>query len=47
MMAQVSAQFGFFPAIISGTEPMVTDVIFTDNYEEEHRTPARFRFIRA
>jgi hypothetical protein len=46
-MAQVTADLIFFPSIISSTGPLVADVIFTDNYEEEHRVPSRFRFIRA
>jgi hypothetical protein len=46
-MAQVTATLFFFPPIISGTDPLVADVIFTDNYEKEHRVKSTFRFIRA
>lgn len=46
-MAQVTADLVFFPPIISSTGPLVADVIFTDNYEEEYRVPSRFRFIHA
>jgi hypothetical protein len=46
-MAQVTVNFMCSPPIISGTEPLIVDVIFTDNYEREHRVPSRFRYIRA
>jgi hypothetical protein len=46
-MGRVSADLFFFPAIISGNDPLVADIIFTDNYEKEHRVPSRFRYIRA
>jgi|SRR5664279_2862622 len=36
-MSEVAADFTYFPAICSGREPLIADVIFTDNYEEEHR----------
>ncbi len=34
---RVGVNLSFFPAIISGFEPLVADVIFTDNFEDEHR----------
>ncbi len=47
-MGRVMAHLFYFPPIISGTEALIADVIFTDNYEEEHRVPAaRFRSIRS
>jgi hypothetical protein len=46
-MVGMSAHFMLFPPIISGTEPLVADVIFTDNLEQEHRVRAVFRFVRA
>ena len=33
----VSVNFVFFPPIASGNDPLVVDLIFTDNYEDEHR----------
>jgi hypothetical protein len=46
-MAQVTATFMCFPPITSGTSPLAVDVIFTDNYEGEHRVPSRFRYVHA
>jgi hypothetical protein len=46
-MRGVSASLTFFPPIVSGTEPLVADVIFIDNYEDEHRTRSTFRLIGA
>jgi hypothetical protein len=47
-ISEVMADFMFFPAICGGSEPVVCDVIFTDNYEDEHRIRSvRFRYIRA
>jgi hypothetical protein len=37
----------FFPPITTGGEPLVADIIFTDNFEDEHRARSRFRYIRA
>src|ERR1700683_2852830 len=45
-MGRVVANLMYFPPIISGNGPLVADVIFTDNYEDEHRVPSRFRYIR-
>jgi hypothetical protein len=36
-MSQVIAHFSFYPPICDSREPLVVDVIFTDNYEEEYR----------
>lgn len=44
-MTGVAVDFMFFPPIISGNEPLVADVIFKGNFEDEHRVPSRFRFI--
>ena len=46
-MRGVVANFTFFPPIRSGTEPLVVDVIFTDNFEDEHRVRATSRCIQA
>jgi hypothetical protein len=46
-MGRVSANCMFYPPIISGADPLIVDVIFTDNYENEHRTRSTFRFVRA
>lgn len=46
-MARVTANFTFFPSIISGNGPLAADVLFTDNYEDEHRTRSTFHFVKA
>jgi len=46
-MTGVAADFFFFPPIMSGTEPLIVDVIFTDNFEDEHRARATFRYVHA
>jgi hypothetical protein len=46
-MAQVTAQFMCFPPIITSNKPLVVNVIFTDNFEDEHRVRARFRCNQA
>ena len=46
-MAQVTVNLVFFPPITSGAEPLVADIIFTDNFEDEHHARSRFRYIRA
>jgi hypothetical protein len=46
-MALMTVNFMCYPPIISGIGPLVVELIFTDNYEHEHRVPSRFRFIRA
>jgi hypothetical protein len=43
-MSEVVADFTFVPSIRDGREPLVSDVIFTDNFEEEHLVRSvRFR----
>lgn len=45
-MTEVGANFMFFPRIHTEGEPFVADVIFTDNYENEHRIKSvKFRPI--
>jgi len=46
-LARVTANFMFYPPIASGREPLVADVIFTDNFEDEYRVRSRFRSIQA
>ena len=46
-MARVTANLMYFPAIQDGRDPLIADVIFTDNFENEHRVRSRFRSIRA
>jgi hypothetical protein len=42
----VTMNFAFFPAIASGNEPLVVDLIFTANFEDEHRVRgAKFRSV--
>jgi hypothetical protein len=45
-MSEVSADFTFFPAISRGHEPIISDVIFTDNFGNEHRVSTQFSYIR-
>lgn len=46
-MSQVTANLFFFPAICDGYDPLIADVVFTDNYESEHIVrQARFRPIK-
>jgi hypothetical protein len=45
-MAMVTVNLMYFPPIGIGVEPLLADVIFTDNYEDEHRVrSAKFKFI--
>jgi hypothetical protein len=44
-MSEVSVDFTFFPPVGWGHEPIVSDVIFTDNFGDEHRGPAQFSYI--
>jgi hypothetical protein len=45
-MSEVSADFTFFPGIGNRREPLTLDVIFTDNFGDEHRVRAvRFRYV--
>jgi hypothetical protein len=46
-MGRVSANCMFYPPIISGADPLIVDVIFTDNYENEHRARSTFPFVSA
>jgi hypothetical protein len=43
--SELIADLPFFASICSGRKPFVADVIFTDNFEAEHRVPAvRFAY---
>jgi hypothetical protein len=43
-MSEVFADFINFPGVRTGNDPFVSDVIFTDNYGDEHLVPAvRFK----
>ena len=44
-MSEVSADFTFFPPIGRAPKPIISDVIFTDNYGNEHRVTAQFSYI--
>ncbi len=45
-MTEVIANFIFYPPICHDREPLIADVIFTDNYEEEYRIKSvRFPYI--
>jgi hypothetical protein len=44
-IARVTANLTYFPAIQTGRAPLIADVIFTDNFENEHRVRSRFRSI--
>lgn len=43
----IAVNLSYFPPIIVGQKSLVADVIFTDNYEDEHRvSSAKFKPIR-
>jgi hypothetical protein len=45
-MSEVAATLMFFPAICDGHEPLIADVIFVDNYGDEHIVPSvRFKHV--
>jgi len=45
-MALVTVNLMYFPSIGIGREPILADVIFTDNYEDEYRVrSAKFKFV--
>jgi hypothetical protein len=45
LMSEVEIYLTFFPPIGRGHEPIVGDVVFTDNFGNEHRVPSRFSYI--
>ena len=44
-MSEVSADFTFFPPIGRAPKPIISDVIFTDNFGSKYRVPTQFSFI--
>jgi hypothetical protein len=44
-MSEVSADFTFFPPIGTAPKPIISDVIFTDNFGNEHRVRTQFSYI--
>jgi TIR domain len=44
-MGRVAANLLFYQSIASGSETLVADVVFTDNYEGAHRTRSTFPFV--
>jgi hypothetical protein len=44
-MSEVSADFTFFPPIGQGDEPIIADVIFSDNFANEHRVRTQFTYL--
>jgi hypothetical protein len=44
-MSEVSADFTFFPSIGRAPKPIISDVIFTDNFGNEHRVRTQFSYI--
>jgi hypothetical protein len=44
-ISEVSVAFTFFPAIGRAPKPIISDVIFTDNFENEYRVRTQFSFI--
>jgi len=46
-MSEVSVEFPIFPTFGRAPEPIISDVIFTDNFENEYRVPTKFYHIRA
>ena len=46
-MSEVSVDFIFFPSIGRAPKPIISDVIFTDNYGNEHRVRTQFPYVGA
>jgi len=44
-MSEVSATFTFFPPIGRASKPIISDVIFTDNFGSKYRVPTHFSYI--
>ena len=44
-MTEVMAVLEFFPAIHRAQEPIIIDVIFTDNFTNEHRVRTEFYYL--
>ena len=44
-MSEVSVDFTFFPPIGRAPKPIISDVIFTDNFGYEHRVRTQFSYI--
>ena len=44
-MSEVSVDFTFFPSIGRAPKPIISDVIFTDNYGNEHRVRTQFPYV--
>jgi hypothetical protein len=44
-MSEVSADFTFFPPIARAPKPLITEVIFTDNFGNEHRVRSQFSYF--
>jgi hypothetical protein len=44
-MSEVSVDLTFFPPIGRAPKPIISDLIFTDNFGKEHRVRARFPYI--
>ena len=44
-MSEVSVDFTFFPPIGRAAEPIVSDVIFTDNFGNEYRVRSQFSYL--
>jgi len=46
-MSEVSAAFTIFPPIGRAPKPIISDVIFTDNFGNEYRMRTKFTYIRS
>jgi hypothetical protein len=44
-MSEVSVDLQFYPPIAQGHEPIISDVIFTDNFGNEYRVRTHFSYI--
>jgi hypothetical protein len=44
-MSEVSVDFTFFPPIGRAPQPIISDVIFTDNFGNEYRVRSQFSYI--
>ena len=44
-MSEISVDFTLFPPIGRAPKPIISDVIFTDNFKNEHRVRTQFYYI--
>jgi hypothetical protein len=44
-LSEISADFTFFPPIARAAKPIISDVIFTDNFANEYRVRTKFPYV--